>query len=120
MFRKGDDIIIRFFDSAKEQNEDEIADLVIVDPGYGFLCLKVKGDSGLMSGYLDQGVFASDEMVEAAVGFLEELSPKCKGGYIPFHIRRRVEYLYAGGQQSLSFHGSLRGQEDLKSSHVQK
>lgn len=101
LFRNGDDIQIRFYDSAKEQSEDEIRDLVIIDPGYGFLCLKVKGDSGLMSGYLDESVFTSDEMIEEAVEFLEELSPKCKGGYVPFHIRRvkMTDYMEYNGEE---------------------
>lgn len=53
IFYSGDDILLRFYDSSKEQTEKQIHDLVIVDSGYGFLCLKVKGDSGLLSGYLD-------------------------------------------------------------------
>lgn len=86
IFYSGDDILLRFYDSSKEQTEKQIHDLVIVDSGYGFLCLKVKGGFGLLSGYLDRAVFSDSEVVDAALEFLESLSPKCRGGCIPNHV----------------------------------
>lgn len=52
VFEKEDGILLRFYDSSSEQSEDEIVDMVIVNSGFGFLCLKVKGESGLISGYI--------------------------------------------------------------------
>ena len=100
VFKNEDGTLLRFYDSNKEQSEDEIIDLVIVDSGYGFLCLKVKGEAGLISGYLNRDVFASDGMVNAAIEFLENLSPECKGGYISHHIDRVqfVDYIEYNGE----------------------
>lgn len=80
------DIAVRFYDKSHEQNEDQIHDLVIVNPGYGYLVFKQKGDDGLLSGFLDETVFKSDEIVEAAVDFLEGLANF--KGYIPYHVDR--------------------------------
>lgn len=83
------DIIVRFYDSSKEQKVDEIVNLVIVDPGYGYLHLKYKGDdSALLSGLLDEDVFKTDELVDAAINFIEYLSPDLKSRYVPYHIDR--------------------------------
>lgn len=80
------DVMIRFYDRAKEQSEEEIIDLVLVDSGYGFLCLKYKGDGGLLSGYLDKKFFFSEEMVDAAISLLEKVSPQAQNIYLPYHI----------------------------------
>ncbi|MDP1509221.1 hypothetical protein L8C07_01740 [Paenibacillus sp. CMAA1739] len=87
IYYKDKDIIVRFFDSSKEQEEDDIINLVIVDPGYGYLCLKYKGDAALLSGFLDEDVFSSDDYIDAAISFIEVLSPNSKYVYTPYHIR---------------------------------
>ncbi|RXZ77453.1 hypothetical protein EBB07_31310 [Paenibacillaceae bacterium] len=88
IYYKDNDIIVRFFDSAKEQEEADIINLVIVDPGYGYLCLKYKGDAALLSGLLNEDVFSSDEHIDAAISFVENLSPTSKNTYTPYHIAR--------------------------------
>ncbi|WP_272039133.1 hypothetical protein [Paenibacillus sp. JJ-100] len=88
VYTKDQDLIVRFFDSAKEQKEDEIINLVFVDPGYGYLCVKYKGDAALISGFLDENIFVSDDLVDAAIEFIEELSPQVKHCYAPYHISR--------------------------------
>ncbi|WP_297429866.1 hypothetical protein [Clostridium sp.] len=88
IFKKDLDILVRFYDKSNEQNEDEIVNLVIVDPGYGYLLLKFKGNSGLLSGYLNESIFSSDELVDAAINFIESLSPLSEYAYIPHHVDR--------------------------------
>jgi hypothetical protein len=89
VFNKGNDLLVRFYDSSKEQSEEEIINLIIVNPGYGYIFLKYKGDSsGLLGGFLDEEVFSSDEMVEAAISFVEDLSPLSKSVYVPYHVDR--------------------------------
>lgn len=94
IFNKDENIVVRFYDKSKEQNEDEIINLVLVDPGYGYLCLKIKGESALLSGFLNESVFISDEMVEAAISFIEVLSPRTKNSYMPYHIARIKQTSY--------------------------
>ena len=69
LFYRNNDIIVRFYDSYQEQSEEEIRDLVIVSPGYGYLLFKAKGEVGLLSGFLDESIFFSDDLVEAAIDF---------------------------------------------------
>jgi hypothetical protein len=87
IFTSGDDLMVRFYDSSIEQNEEQICNLVIVDPGYGVICLKFKGAGGLLSGFLDESVF-SEAAVESAIEFVEKLSPRRSDAYIPHHVRR--------------------------------
>jgi len=86
IFKRNDDILVRFYDASKEQTEEEIVNLVIVEPGHGYICLKFKGDDGLLSGFLDKNVFSNNSMVEAAISFVESLSPLSDGAYLPHHI----------------------------------
>lgn len=88
IFYRDNDIMVRFYDSSKEQDENEIVNLVIADSGYGYLLLKIKGDSGLLSGFLDESAFPTDELVNAAVDFLESLSPTARQVCIPHHVDR--------------------------------
>lgn len=87
IFYRGQDVLIRFYDSSKEQEEEEIFNLVFVDPGYGYLLFKMKGQSGLLSGFLNEAVFSSDEIVDAAIEFLEKLSP-LSGDCTYYHVDR--------------------------------
>ncbi len=100
VFYSGEDILIRFYDDLKEQSEHELVNLVIVDSGYGFLCLKAKGDSAILSGYLNRNVFTSDEMVFAAIDLVENISPKYKNAYVPYHIElvKQDRYLEYNGE----------------------
>lgn len=99
-FYNNQDILVRFYDSCKEPEEDEIINCVIVDPGYGYLNLKYKGDSALLSGLLDENVFFSDELVEAAINYIENLSPNSTSIYIPYHIARfkKTSYVEYNGE----------------------
>lgn len=87
VFRSELDIVVRFYDKEKEQEEHQIINYVRVDPGYGFLCLKFKGADGLLSGFLCEEVFSTDEMVANAIAYVEQLSP-VPWGYTPYHIDR--------------------------------
>jgi hypothetical protein len=100
VFYKENDVLVRFYDSSKEQSEDEIIDLVIVEPGYGYLLIKYKGDSALLSGFLDENIFSSDELIEAAIEFLESLSKVSGDIYTPYHIDlvKRTTYLEYNGE----------------------
>ena len=100
VFRNGDDLIARFYDKNTEQDSHEIVDLVIVDPGFGYISLKFKGDDALLGGLLYKHVFSSEAMVCAAIEFIESLSPKANGAYIPHHIDlvSRVNYIEYNGE----------------------
>lgn len=88
-FYHNQDIIIRFYDGTREQEESDIINLVFVDPGYGYLLIKNKGEhSALLSGFLDEDVFSTDEIVDAAISFIDNLSPDSKNKYMPYHIER--------------------------------
>lgn len=86
IFRNENDLIVRFYDKSREQNEDEIVNLVVIEPGYGYMCLKFKGDGGLLSGFLDKKVFHNEKIVDAAIAFVESLSPLSIEVYLPHHI----------------------------------
>lgn len=59
-----------------------------VDCGYGFLCLKFKGEDGLLSGFLLEEVFSTDQSVSDAIEYIEKLSPLASNAYIPHHVDR--------------------------------
>ncbi len=40
----------------------------------------------LMGGFLYKNVFSNEDMVNAAIDFVESLSPKSENAYIPHHI----------------------------------
>jgi len=84
VFENKKDIVMRFYDCSKEQNEGQIGNLVIVDSGYGFLCLKIKGDCGLLSGFLDKNIFSSEEMIDAVIDFIKNLFPEIEPVY--YHV----------------------------------
>lgn len=88
IFQNDKDLVVRFYDKLKEQDEEEIVNLVLVDPGYGYLSLKFKGENGLLSGFLDENLFSTDAAVAAAIAFVENLSPLSPHAYIPHHVRR--------------------------------
>lgn len=100
IYHKNNDIVVRFYDSSKEQEEHQIVNLVIVDPGYGYLLLKFKGDSGLLSGYLNEDAFSSNDIVNAAINFIENLSPLSINAYIPHHVTivKETNYVEYNGE----------------------
>ncbi len=87
VYTAGKDLVVRFYDASKEQTEAQIVNCVIVDPGYGYISLKFKGEDALLSGYLDERVF-TDEMIHVAIDFVEQLSPHSSAAYIPHHVRK--------------------------------
>ena len=86
VYYKDKDIVVRFYDGSREQKEDEIVNLVIVDPGFGYICIKAKGDAALLSGFLDESIFRTKEIVDAAIDFIESLSPHTRNCYMPYHV----------------------------------
>lgn len=86
IFRNEDDILVRFYDKSLEQEEKDIINYVIVDSGFGSICLKFKGEDALLSGVLYKNVFQSVDIISAAIDFVEKLSPKSEFAYIPHHI----------------------------------
>lgn len=99
IFTNGDDLLVRFYDSSTEQDEKQIVNLVIVEPGYGVICLKFKGKEGLLSGFLDESVF-SEAAVDSAIDFVEKLSPRSGNAYIPHHVRlfKATSYIEYNGE----------------------
>lgn len=87
LYTSGNDLVARFFNGSAEHDEGQIRDLVIVDPGFGVICLKFKGQDALLSGFLDGSVF-SEAAVVSAIEFVERLSPRSAAAYIPHHVRR--------------------------------
>lgn len=63
--------------------------------------MKVKGAAtALMSGHLDENIFHSEELVDAAIDFIENLSPNTKNSYVPSHIAifRKTGYKEYNGE----------------------
>ena len=81
-------LVARFYDKAREHQERDIINLVVADPGYGYLCLKRQGEAGLLSGFLSEQVFASDDCISQAIEFVESLAPWTKSAYVPHHVDR--------------------------------
>ena len=83
-----DSFIVKFFNQEKEHEESEIKDYVLVDPGFGYICLKYKGEDALLSGFLDETIFNTEEIIDMAIDFVESLSPKSGRAYIPHNIMK--------------------------------
>lgn len=80
--------VIRFFNKTKEHAEHEICDYVLVDPGFGYICLKFKGEDALLSGFLDETVFKDDNIINAAIDYAGSLSPFSGLAYIPHNVMK--------------------------------
>lgn len=82
--------IARFYARSQEHEVEKMSDYVSVRPSYGYISLKVKTveistydhdnvlqtqykEGGLISGFLDERIFTSKEMVQAAVYFLIDM-----------------------------------------------
>lgn len=79
--------VIKFFNKEKEHSEEQICDYVLVEPGFGYIYLKYKGEDALLSGFLDENTF-TDEMIHIAIDFVESLSPYSNDAYIPHNIMK--------------------------------
>ena len=82
------DLVVKFYDQAKEHREEQIVNLVIVDPGYGYISLKFIGQEALLSGYLEENIFSTDAIVNHAIEFVENLSPRSAEACIPHRVFR--------------------------------
>ncbi len=101
IYRNGDDIVVRFYNQEREHTDQQIVDLVVVDPGFGYMCLKFKGEyGGLLSGFLNERFFISDQMVKAAIDFVENLSPLSAKVYLPHQVVcfKPVSYVEYNGE----------------------
>ena len=101
IYRDGNDIVVRFYNSEREHTAQQIVDHVAVDLGYGYICIKFKDEyGGLLSGVLDDRYFNSDTMVKAAIEFVENLSPLARTVYLPHHVVRfqSVAYIEYNGE----------------------
>jgi hypothetical protein len=82
-------ITARFYDASCIFPLEKLRDYVVVDRGFGTLTLIMKTEeSGSMSGFLDARVFATQEMVKAAVEFVREHLPSfpAREADISYHI----------------------------------
>ncbi len=86
--RKEKQFMARFYARNREHEAEKISDYVVVNPSYGYLSANIKTaeishyttegvlerqyekGGGLISGFLDERVFTSKEMVQAAIYFL--------------------------------------------------
>lgn len=88
VYKNESDLIVKFHDSSQEQTKEQFHDLVVVDPGHGYISLKMIGkQEGLISGFLDEAIFKNDEMIEGAIDFVKELyDPILIHVSLPYHI----------------------------------
>ncbi len=77
--------MIRFYDSKNEEYGEDLHDLVIVEPSYGFLLVQYIGEDAVLSGTLNEKYFSKD-MVEDIICFLEDNLSRCRNIYFPYHI----------------------------------
>ena len=77
--------MIRFYGTQNESHSDQLSDLVIVTPSYGYLLLQYVGADAVLSGSLNKEYFC-EEMTEDIIQFLEDSFPKIKNVYLPYHI----------------------------------
>lgn len=80
--------IIKFFDQQKEHAAHQIVNYVLVDPGFGYICLKFKGEEALLSGFLNEAIFSNDLMISAAIEYVQSLSPFSDVAYIPHQVMK--------------------------------
>ena len=107
VFHNENGIVVRFYDHKKEPEDEQMKDLVIADSGYGFLCLKYKHgrESALISGFLDEALFSSEDMIDEAIEFLENLST-LKGDYCTYHhvdSVKLIDYVEYNGEYEKPF-----------------
>ena len=89
VYTNHNNLVVKFYDGSKEHKEEQICNLVIVDPGYGYINLKLIGkDAGIVSGFLNEDVFSSNQMIEGAINFTKDLSPGIESAYIPHHVSK--------------------------------
>ncbi len=86
VYKNNDNVIVKFFDQNKEHKYGQIINCVIVDPGFGYINFKLIGEgSALLSGFLDETVFNSNELINSAIDFVENIT-KAEDCYTPHHV----------------------------------
>lgn len=107
--------MVRFYARNKEQKGETIGNYVYVNPSYGYISIKDKTvkisnytqegvlesqhqeSGGLISGFLDERVFTSEEMVKAAVYFLIDLIGD-NGYYYNLSLVKTVSFVEYNGE----------------------
>ena len=77
--------IVRFYETQNEQYRENLSNLVIATPSYGFLLIKYIGSDVVLTGTLNKEYF-SEEMVNEILDFMEDTFPSCRNAYLPYHI----------------------------------
>lgn len=77
--------LVRFYEGCKEQYGEELSDLIIATPSYGYLLIQYVGDGAVLTGTLNEKYFKRD-MLEDIMDFLAEQIPTCRNIYLPYHI----------------------------------
>lgn len=85
IFQCGNTNIVRFFEERNEQYGEELTDLVIATPSYGFLLIQYIAEDAVLTGTLNTKYFC-EEMMNDIVSFLENNLPSCKNIYFPYCI----------------------------------
>lgn len=87
VYVKDNDYVFRLYDGKKEPKGHEMHNLVIVDSGYGFICVKVVDiDTWVISGYLNSHYFTAENMVDELLAKIEEYLPNLKNSCSYHHI----------------------------------
>ncbi len=85
IFHCGNADIVRFYEAQNEQYGDNLSDLVIAVPSYGFLQIQYISDDAVLTGILNSEYFCK-EMVTDIIDFLERNISSCRNIYLPYHI----------------------------------
>jgi len=81
----GNTDIVRFYEEQNEQYGEQLINLVIAVPSYGFLQIQYISGDAVLTGTLNRAYF-NEEMVTDILDFLEKNIPACKNIYLPYHI----------------------------------
>ena len=88
VYRNATGFVLRFYDAARHPPAAPLKNLVLVDPGHGYLCLTQVGDDAVLSGLLDETVFGTDALVAQALAFAERQWSGAANAYLPHHVSR--------------------------------
>jgi hypothetical protein len=113
--RKEKLFMARFYARSKERKVERMRDYVYVNPSYGYISIKIKTveisnytqegvlenqqqeSVSLVSGFLDERVFTSEEMVKVAVYFLIDLIGD-NGYYYNLSLVKTVSFVEYNGE----------------------